>query len=58
MIYFSEEEIYKTTLFMLTESILVDLVPKIGERANFINQLEILKNPIDVNIQFYFCLLN
>jgi len=44
---------------MLTESMLVDLVPKIGQRANFLDQLEKLKKPIEVNIylQFYLCLL-
>jgi hypothetical protein len=35
---------------MLTESMLVDLVPKIRQRTNFINQLEKLKNLIGVNI--------
>ncbi|KAL5239025.1 hypothetical protein ACI65C_006435 [Semiaphis heraclei] len=45
---FEEEEINKATLFMLTESMIVDLVPKIGQRANFLDQLEKLKKPIEI----------
>lgn len=38
---------------MLTESMIVDLVPKIGQRANFLDQLEKLKKPIEVNIYLF-----
>ncbi|XP_060855875.1 uncharacterized protein LOC132933624 [Metopolophium dirhodum] len=45
---FEEEDIDKKALFLLTESMLVNLVSKMGQRANFINELEKLKNPIEI----------
>lgn len=47
---FSEQEIHKKALLLLTESMLVELIPIMGQRANFLSELEKLKNPIEVNI--------
>ncbi|XP_022183005.1 uncharacterized protein LOC111042633 isoform X1 [Myzus persicae] len=40
---FEEEEINETNLLLLTESLLVNLIPKMGQRALIINELEKLK---------------
>ncbi|XP_025412693.1 uncharacterized protein LOC112685125, partial [Sipha flava] len=40
---FEEGEINKTVLMILTELMLKDLIPKIVQRAKFINELEKLK---------------
>ncbi|KAL5239526.1 hypothetical protein ACI65C_006936 [Semiaphis heraclei] len=47
---FEEQEIDKKALLLLTESMLVELIPIMGQRANFLSELEKLKNPIEVNI--------
>jgi hypothetical protein len=53
---FLEEEINKTVLMILTELMLKDLIPKIGRRAKFINELEKLKilSSVSVNLNVYY----
>lgn len=42
--FFSEQEIDKKALLLLTESMLVELILIMGQRANFLSELEKLKN--------------
>ena len=44
-------DIDKKTFILLTESMLVNLVSKMGQGANFISELGKLKKPIEVNIK-------
>jgi hypothetical protein len=53
---FLEGEINKTVLMILTELMLKDLIPKIVQRAKFINELEKLKilSSVSANLNVYY----
>jgi hypothetical protein len=53
---FLEEEINKTVLMILTELMLKDLIPKISQRAKFVNELEKLNilSSVSVNLNVYY----
>jgi hypothetical protein len=53
---FLKEEINKKVLMILTELMLKDLIPKIGQRAKFINELEKLKilSSVSVSLNVYY----
>ncbi|XP_025420484.1 uncharacterized protein LOC112690651, partial [Sipha flava] len=50
---FEEEEINKTVLMILTDIMLKNLIPKIGQTAKFINELEKTKNNTKFNVSYY-----
>jgi hypothetical protein len=53
---FLKEEINKTALMIITELMLKDLIPKIGQIAKFINELKKLKilSSVSVNHNAYY----
>jgi hypothetical protein len=58
---FLEEEINKTVLMILTDIMLKNLIPKIGQTAKFINELEKLKiilSSVSVNLLYLFNLIS